>query len=75
MEKFNWKDTVKTNIFLLKLLGLWPKGIEGYKFNLYTFYSFSFANFKRSTSALWCPCGVAFTTVFWVSTDKNDIET
>jgi hypothetical protein len=45
MEKFNWKDTIKTNIFVLKLLGLWPKGNEGYEFNMYTFYALSMKAF------------------------------
>ncbi|CAH1367594.1 unnamed protein product [Tenebrio molitor] len=45
MEKFSWKLTIKTNIFVLKLLGLWPKGNEGYEFNIYTFYAFSMKAF------------------------------
>jgi hypothetical protein len=45
MEKFSWKLTIKTNILVLRLLGLWPKLNEGYKFNLYTFYSFSMKAF------------------------------
>jgi hypothetical protein len=45
MEKFSWRLTIKTNILVLRLLGLWPKLNEGYKFNLYTFYSFSMKAF------------------------------
>jgi hypothetical protein len=45
MEKFSWKLTIKTNIFVLKLLGLWPKGNEGYEFNIYTLYAFSIKAF------------------------------
>ncbi|KAJ3636010.1 hypothetical protein MTP99_008864 [Tenebrio molitor] len=41
MEKFSWRLAINPNIVVLKLLGLWPKGHEGYKFNLYTLYSLS----------------------------------
>ncbi|KAJ3661817.1 hypothetical protein Zmor_006199 [Zophobas morio] len=39
MEKFDWKGTIKINIFLLKIVGLWPKGDEVYKCDLYTCYA------------------------------------
>ena len=39
MKKFNWKDTMKRNILLLKILGLWPPG-DTYKADFYTAYSF-----------------------------------
>jgi hypothetical protein len=45
MEKFSWKLSINPNIVVLKLLGLWPKGHEGYKFNLYTLYSISMNTF------------------------------
>jgi hypothetical protein len=38
MEKFSWKSTIKLNIVMFKLVGLWPPG-ENYKFELYTLYS------------------------------------
>ncbi|RZC41118.1 7tm 6 domain containing protein, partial [Asbolus verrucosus] len=38
MEKFDWTVTIRPNMFILKLVGLWPEGDESYKFNLYTFY-------------------------------------
>ncbi|KAJ3636029.1 hypothetical protein MTP99_008879 [Tenebrio molitor] len=40
MENFDWKLTIRANILVLKVAGLWPKGSETYKFNLYTLYSF-----------------------------------
>ncbi|RZC32386.1 7tm 6 domain containing protein, partial [Asbolus verrucosus] len=40
MEKFDWKRTIRINILLLKLVGLWPKGDEAYGRNFYTFYTF-----------------------------------
>jgi hypothetical protein len=39
MSKFEWQSIIKTNIFILRLVGLWPEGTEGYKLNLYTLYS------------------------------------
>ncbi|RZC36253.1 7tm 6 domain containing protein [Asbolus verrucosus] len=39
MEKFDWTVTIRPNMFILKLVGLWPEGNESYKFNLYTFYA------------------------------------
>mgnify|MGYP005986075671 CR=1 FL=1 len=39
MQKFDWKIITRTNLFILKLLGLWPKSEEGYSLNLYTFYA------------------------------------
>ncbi|KAJ3663410.1 hypothetical protein Zmor_007676 [Zophobas morio] len=39
MEKFEWKDAIKTNIRMLKLAGLWPPGDDSYKLNLYTLYA------------------------------------
>lgn len=35
VENFNWKLTIKTNILLLRLGGLWPKGNDTYKLDLY----------------------------------------
>lgn len=35
MDKFDWKETIKINILKLKFVGLWPKGDETFKFNLY----------------------------------------
>ncbi|KAH0818952.1 hypothetical protein GEV33_003839 [Tenebrio molitor] len=40
MSKFEWQSIIKTNIFILRVVGLWPEGTEGYKLNLYTLYSF-----------------------------------
>ncbi|KAH0821675.1 hypothetical protein GEV33_001116 [Tenebrio molitor] len=39
MSKFEWQSIIKTNIFILRVVGLWPEGTEGYKLNLYTLYS------------------------------------
>ncbi|RZC35631.1 7tm 6 domain containing protein [Asbolus verrucosus] len=39
MEKFDWKLTIKMNIFMLKVVGLWPEGNETYKLNFYTLYA------------------------------------
>ncbi|RZB40739.1 7tm 6 domain containing protein [Asbolus verrucosus] len=38
MDRFDWKVNIQMNIFILKILGLWPKGDESYGFNLYTLY-------------------------------------
>lgn len=34
MKKYDWVSTVKLNLFVFKLAGLWPQG-SGYKFNFY----------------------------------------
>jgi hypothetical protein len=34
MDKFEWKQTIRKNIFLLQMFGLWPKD-ETYKFDSY----------------------------------------
>ncbi|RZC39909.1 7tm 6 domain containing protein [Asbolus verrucosus] len=39
MKKFDWKETIKRNIFMLKTVGLWPTGDETYGCNLYTLYA------------------------------------
>jgi hypothetical protein len=39
MENFDWKFTIRVNIMILKIAGLWPKGTEIYKCNFYTLYS------------------------------------
>ncbi|KAJ3648705.1 hypothetical protein Zmor_020486 [Zophobas morio] len=38
MEKFDWKETIKRNIFMLKILGLWPSG-NTYTIDVYSTYS------------------------------------
>ncbi|KAJ3635798.1 hypothetical protein MTP99_008677 [Tenebrio molitor] len=40
MEKFDWKLTISRNIFMLKIVGLWPPGDDTYTTNLYSLYSF-----------------------------------
>ncbi|XP_063926025.1 odorant receptor 4-like [Zophobas morio] len=39
MDTFDWKLTIKANIIMLKMVGLWPAGDETYKFNIYTLYT------------------------------------
>lgn len=38
MEKFDWKVSIRVNIFILRFAGLWPKN-NIYKYNIYTLYS------------------------------------
>ncbi|RZC37616.1 7tm 6 domain containing protein [Asbolus verrucosus] len=38
VENFSWQQTLKVNILMLKMLGLWPPGDGTYGFNLYTLY-------------------------------------
>lgn len=40
MTSFDWKNSVKINIWILKFVGLWPNNDVGYKLNAYTLYSF-----------------------------------
>ena len=39
MEHFDWNFTIRTNIFVLRMLGLWPKHTNKYEFNLYLLYA------------------------------------
>ena len=39
MEYLDWKLTIRTNVSILKMMGLWPKRTEKYKFNLYLVYA------------------------------------
>jgi hypothetical protein len=39
MNKFDWKSTIRTNLLMLRLTGLWPESDDGYKLDLYTFYA------------------------------------
>ncbi|RZB40716.1 7tm 6 domain containing protein, partial [Asbolus verrucosus] len=39
MERFNWKETLRLNIFMLKIVGLWPGDDKSYGCNLYTLYA------------------------------------
>ncbi|KAJ3663312.1 hypothetical protein Zmor_007608 [Zophobas morio] len=39
MEKFSWNQTIKINILMLQSVGLWPKGDEMYKRDLYALYA------------------------------------
>ncbi|KAJ3663327.1 hypothetical protein Zmor_007618 [Zophobas morio] len=39
-KKFDWTRTIKTNILLLRLVGLWPSGNENFAVNFYTVYAF-----------------------------------
>ena len=39
-KKFDWTHTIKTNILMLRLVGLWPNTNEKYAVNLYTVYAF-----------------------------------
>ncbi|KAJ3636021.1 hypothetical protein MTP99_008872 [Tenebrio molitor] len=49
--KFQWKSIIKTNIMILRVVGLWPRGAEGYEPNLYTLYS-AVLNFVVSCSSI-----------------------
>ncbi|KAJ3663335.1 hypothetical protein Zmor_007626 [Zophobas morio] len=40
MQKLNLKHTIRINILMLKLMGLWPEGNNTYTSNLYTLYAF-----------------------------------
>ena len=38
MKKYDWKEAIKRNIFILKIVGLWPAG-DTYSLDLYSTYS------------------------------------
>lgn len=40
MQYFDWKDTIKINIKILEIVGLWPDEGRNYGNNFYTIYSF-----------------------------------
>ncbi|RZB66617.1 7tm 6 domain containing protein [Asbolus verrucosus] len=39
MERFDWTKAIQTNIFLLKIQGLWPEGDGTYQSNVYRLYA------------------------------------
>ncbi|RZB40128.1 7tm 6 domain containing protein, partial [Asbolus verrucosus] len=39
MERLDWKKTIKPNIIMLKIVGLWPAGDKAYGYDLYTLYA------------------------------------
>ncbi|RZC35216.1 7tm 6 domain containing protein, partial [Asbolus verrucosus] len=39
MERFDWKATIKVNIFSLWIIGLWPKDDDIYKLSFYSLYA------------------------------------
>ncbi|XP_063925983.1 odorant receptor 82a-like [Zophobas morio] len=40
MAHFDWRLTIRANIFTLRMMGLWPKHNKKYEFNLYLLYAF-----------------------------------
>ena len=38
MKKYDWKETIESNLFMLKILGLWPAG-DTYNLDLYSTYA------------------------------------
>ena len=51
MKKYDWKNTIKLNLFMLKIMGLWPSG-DTYSLDLYSTYA--------CVSILLCICGHNF---------------
>lgn len=41
MAKYNWLKTIKINILLLKIAGIWPDKSWKYAFNIYSIYAFT----------------------------------
>ncbi|RZC37189.1 7tm 6 domain containing protein, partial [Asbolus verrucosus] len=39
MDRFDWKQTIRINFSMMKIVGLWPTGNESYGYNIYTFYA------------------------------------
>ncbi|RZC40832.1 7tm 6 domain containing protein [Asbolus verrucosus] len=39
MDRFDWKETIKPNIVMLKVVGLWPAGDEAYGRDFYTLFA------------------------------------
>ncbi|KAJ3663396.1 hypothetical protein Zmor_007666 [Zophobas morio] len=52
MEKIVWKDSLKINLLVLRLLGLWPRGDKVYTFDLYTVYAVFVITFFLSAHTL-----------------------
>ncbi|RZC36477.1 7tm 6 domain containing protein [Asbolus verrucosus] len=68
MKRFDWKLTIKLNIFSLWMIGLWPKDNK-YKFNFYTLYAcFAISHFITSLGIL------ATVNTFMVDSDFEDSE-
>lgn len=41
MANYNWLETIKLNILLLKITGIWPEKTWKYSFNIYSIYAFT----------------------------------
>ena len=39
MASFSWRHAIRVNISILKFMGLWPKGNEGYECNTYAIFA------------------------------------
>jgi hypothetical protein len=37
-QRFDWKSTIKLNLVMMRIVGLWPRG-ESYRFDFYTVYA------------------------------------
>ncbi|XP_063925879.1 odorant receptor 13a-like [Zophobas morio] len=66
MERYNWTAIIRKNIFVLGLVGLWPKGTQKYGFNLYTTHALVTITLFGFTQSL-------FQTILLL-TNLNDVE-
>ncbi|RZC34348.1 7tm 6 domain containing protein, partial [Asbolus verrucosus] len=66
MEKYDWKQPIKSTILKLKILGMWPEGNGSYKCNLYTVWSIFVIIFFT--------CGHAFFQTFNLVFVINDLK-
>ncbi|KAJ3663315.1 hypothetical protein Zmor_007611 [Zophobas morio] len=48
-EEFDWKLSIKTNILMLQIMGLWPRGVKRYKPDFYKFHSTTLTVFIASS--------------------------
>lgn len=67
MSGFDWKIGIRFNMYMLRFLGLWPDNANGYKTDLYAFYSFIVINLFATGHNFFQTANVYFV--------YNDIET
>ncbi|KAJ3663391.1 hypothetical protein Zmor_007665 [Zophobas morio] len=60
MERFFWQDIISMNIYILRIVGLWPKNYEIYKLDWYFFYTTIFVVFFITPNVLFQTLNIIF---------------
>ncbi|KAJ3663314.1 hypothetical protein Zmor_007610 [Zophobas morio] len=60
VQHFDWQATIKINIYMLQLVGLWPKGAKRYKPDCYQFYATTYTLLLMSSNSFFQIINVFF---------------